>query len=91
MHMAVKSNNTEVVKELLRMNYDLAIPKNNGVTALGIAALSHNLNLFTLLIGAGAEPNYTNRQGIGALFLAIKGKSISVIEYLIRLKVPIYN
>ena len=89
--MAVKSDNAEVVKELLRLNYDVAIPKNNGVTALGIAALSNNLNLFTLLIGAGSDPEYTNRQGIGALFLAIKGKAISIIEYLIRLKAPIYN
>ena len=59
--MAVKRDNLEVVNELLRLSYDLKIPKNNGVTALGIAALSNKLNLCTLLVDAGADPAFTNR------------------------------
>ena len=61
LHMAVKRDNVEVIKELLRLNYDLQIPKHNGVTVLGIAALSNKLNLFSMLIDAGADPAFTNR------------------------------
>ena len=43
------------------MNYELNQPKNNGVTALGIAALGGKLDLFTLLVDSGADPHYTNR------------------------------
>ena len=89
--MAVKKENMAVVSELLRLNFDTAIPKNNGVTVLGIAALSRNLDLFTLLVDAGADPHYTSKQGIGALYLAVKGKATSIIDYLIRHKVPCYN
>ena len=89
--MAVKRDNMEVTKELLRLNYDLQMPKNNGVTALGIAALSNKLEMFSMLIDAGADPAHSNSQGIGALYLAIKGKSTNIIEALIRLKVPIFN
>ena len=50
-----------VVSELLRLNYDTQIAKNNGVTALGIAALIGKLDIFTLLVDAGADPHFTNR------------------------------
>ena len=59
--MAVKRDNMEVINELLRLNYDLQIPKNNGVTALGIAALSNKPNVFNMLVDAGADPGFTNR------------------------------
>ena len=57
------------------MQYDLDRPKNNGVTALGIAALGNQARFFTILLDNGADPHYVNDRGIGALYLAIKGKS----------------
>ena len=59
--MAVKGQNMAVVSELLRLNFDSQISKNNGVTALGIAALGGKLDLFTLLVDSGADPHYTSR------------------------------
>ena len=50
-----------VVSELLRLNYDTQIAKSNGVTALGIAAISGKLDMFTLLVDSGADPHFTNR------------------------------
>lgn len=41
--MAVKKNNTEVIKALIDMQYPLDYTKNNGVTAVGIAMHTGNL------------------------------------------------
>ena len=77
--MAVKKQNYDVIKELLAMKFDVQWPKNNGVTALGIAALAGDMRAFHMLIDGGADPAFTNRQGIGVLYLAIKGKSLPII------------
>lgn len=42
LHMAVKRDSIGVLTELIQTDYDVNIPKNNGVTGLGIAALSDN-------------------------------------------------
>ena len=91
LHMAVKKQNYRVIKELIAMKFDVQWPKNNGVTALGIAALAGDLRAFHMLISGGADPCYTNRQGIGALYLAIKGKAQDVVQFLVKVPVPIYN
>ena len=57
------------------MEYGVDRPKNNGVTAIGIAAIVNNQRIFTMLLDAGADPGYVNEKGIGALYLAIKGKA----------------
>ena len=41
LHMAIKRGNVLVLQTLIEMQYDLDRPKNNGVTALGIAALGN--------------------------------------------------
>lgn len=43
--MAVKKGNFEVIETLLEMEYPLEIPKNNGITALGIAAFKGDILL----------------------------------------------
>ena len=73
--MAVKRENLQVLQELIKMDYDLNHAKNNGVTALGIAALAANQRFFTILLDAGADPTQMNERGIGPLYLAIKGKA----------------
>lgn len=42
------------------------------------------------MLEAGADPNNINEKGIGALYLAIKGKSRVLAQYLVNLQVPIY-
>ena len=41
--MAVKKNNLDVVQALIDIRYPLDYTKNNGVTAIGIAAYVGNL------------------------------------------------
>jgi len=85
LHMAIKRENKLVFKSLIDSNYDLNYPKNNGVTALGIAALADHKRFFVELLDAGADPHWVNEKGIGALYLAIKGKSRVLIQYLVNL------
>ena len=72
------------------MEYDLNKPKNNGVTALGIAALANHESFFTTLMDNGADPTFVNNRGIGALYLAIKGKSKLLTQLLVNLGVTVH-
>ena len=90
LHMAIKRGNVLVLQTLLEMQYDLDRPKNNGVTALGIAALGNQARFFTILLDNGADPHCVNDRGIGALYLAIKGKSKVITQYLVNLQVPVH-
>jgi len=38
LHIAVKNGNMQVIQSLIDMHYPLEYAKNNGVTAIGIAA-----------------------------------------------------
>jgi ankyrin repeat protein len=57
---------------LLDIHYPLDYTKNNGVTAVGIAAHKGSIELLDMLYRAGADINFTSKSGIGALFLAVK-------------------
>ena len=89
--MAVKRNNDSVLMALIELGYNLNQPKNNGVTALGIAALADQKKSFVSLLDAGADPFLLDEKGIGVMYLAIKGKSRMLLQYLLNLKVPIYS
>ncbi len=61
-----------MVQALIEIKYPLDYTKNNGVTAVGIAAYRGNLKILDLLYRAGADINLTSKTGAGALYLAIK-------------------
>ena len=90
LHMAVKRDNRAVLDALIKMEYDLNKPKNNGVTALGIAALAGQELFFSILMDNGANPGYVNERGIGALYLAIKGKSKLLTQLLVNLGLAVH-
>lgn len=56
-------------------------------SALGWAALKGRLDICTLLIDAGATPWRTSFKGYTPLYLACRGGSIEVVEYLLSLDV----
>lgn len=72
LHIAVKKENIKVVQALIDIKYPLDYTKNNGVTAIGIAAYRGNLKILDLLYRAGADINLISKTGAGALYLAIK-------------------
>ena len=89
--MAVKHDNFEMARELLQTaTFDPDLPKFNGVNALGIACMANNMRMVRLLDDSKADMTYTTPAGIGAMFLAIKGKAKQALEFLIAKKVPIY-
>ena len=45
LHIAVKQGNIKVVQALIDMKYPLNYTKNNGVTAVGIAAFKGNISI----------------------------------------------
>ena len=43
------------------------------------------------LINAGADPHFLNKQGIGCLYLALKGDKLESTQFLINKRVSVYN
>ena len=73
------------------MKFDVQWQKNKGMTALVIPALAGDLRTFHMLVDDGADPKFTIKNGIGVLYMAIKGKALAIIQSLVKVLVPIYN
>ena len=69
---------------MIDVKFPLNYTKNNGVTAVGIAAFRGNLKVLEMLYKAGADINVTSKEGAGPLYLAIKQDRIDCIKYLIE-------
>lgn len=72
------------------MKFPLDYDKNNGITALGIASLKGYLPIIQLLVDADSDINHTSKNGIGALYLAIKGNHYDAAKYLLEKGANIY-
>lgn len=90
MHIAVKNGNIQVIQALLDIHYPLDYAKNNGVTAIGIAAFKGDLKILELLYKAGADINLTNMNGVSPLYLAIKGRRFDCAKFLIEHKAIVH-
>jgi ankyrin repeat protein len=87
LHVAVKQGNIQTIKELIALEFPLDIPKANGVTALGLAAISGNIPILKMLILAKADVNYVSikpNPGNSALSLAISGKNYEIADILLQ-------
>jgi hypothetical protein len=81
----------QVVNTLIEFGFPIDSPKDNGITPLGIASYRGNTSMMDRLVTAGADPHFLNKQGIGALYLALKGDKFDSVKYLLNKKVKIYN
>ena len=90
LHIAVKRGLFAVVQSLILMDFPLDEVKDNGITALGIAAYRGNVSMMERLVNAGSDPYFTNQKGIGAMYLALKGDKLESIMYLLNKNVPIH-
>ena len=67
---AVRSQDPDAVRVLLREQVDVNAPQPDGATALHWAVHWESLELADLLIGAGADVNVSNDLGVTALVMA---------------------
>lgn len=80
---AVRQQNTEAVRALLRRHVDVNAPQADGVTALHWAVQSNDVDTADLLIQAGANVNAANQLGVTPLFLACDNGNPWMVEKLL--------
>ena len=73
------------------MEYPLNETKNNGVTAIGIAAFKGNMHILDMLFNAGADINKANKIGVSPLYLAIKANHLDCVQYLVERNAVLHN
>jgi ankyrin repeat protein len=81
---AVKNQNKEAVRDLLRQQVDVNTPEDDGATALHWAAHLSDLESADLLIRAGANANAKNDYGITPLSLACTNANAAMVEMLLK-------
>jgi ankyrin repeat protein len=80
---AVKSQNVESVRGLLKQHVDVNAAQGDRSTALHWAADLDNLTIADLLIRAGARANAANDLGATPLYLACRNRSVSMVDRLL--------
>ncbi|MBV8819209.1 MAG: ankyrin repeat domain-containing protein [Acidobacteriaceae bacterium] len=81
---AVQNDDQTAVEVLLRNKVDVNAREDDGATALAWAAVRCNLEIARRLLDAGANPNLTNEQGIGPLYLAMTNGSPAMVDLLLQ-------
>jgi ankyrin repeat protein len=81
---AVQNDDRVAVEQALQQKVDVNARSDDGGTALGWAAIRCNIEIAALLIKAGANPNLTNEQRVGALYLAIVNGSPAIVQMLLE-------
>lgn len=79
---AVERENLGAVRQLLRMNIDINVVDDSGLTPLMVAAVKGQLVMVGLMLKQGADPAMVGREGLTALELAIRHGQNQVVELL---------
>ena len=80
---AVRNNDTQQIRRLLKQHADLNATQGDGATALHWAAHLDNVAAANLLIRAGAHVNAANDDGATPLYLACMNHSAPMVERLL--------
>lgn len=87
LHLAVLVGSVALVQLLLNTQRELLdFPDNDGNTPLLLTAWRTELDVFNMLVKAGARLDATNKKGRTALHLAILSKHLSLAQHLITLR-----
>jgi len=81
---AVKSQNKEAVRALLKQSVDVNAPQADGATALHWAAYWDDQETASLLIRAGAAVNWADEHGVTPLWLACNNGSAPMVGTLLK-------
>ena len=80
---AVQADDRASVARLLAKDPSVNSQQDDGSTALAWAAIRCNSEIAQMLLKAGANPNLTNEQGVGPLYIAIQNGSIPIVRILL--------
>ena len=81
---AVKRQDKEAVRSLLKERVDVHARQGDGATALAWAADRNDLEIADLLIRAGADANAANEYGVRPLSLACANGNAAMVERLLK-------
>ena len=81
---AVKKQDVQAVRGLLKQKVDLNVTEADGFTALHWAAQRNDLQLVELLVGAGANAKASSRYNITPLYLAALNGNAAIMERLLK-------
>lgn len=82
---AAKRNDVAAVRALLKQREDVNRPEGDGATALHWAAYHGNVEILSLLIGAGARADAANDLAITPLAIAADNSHAPIVERLLEL------
>src|SRR6185437_5651593 len=80
---AVQADDRAAVARILTGHPKVNSQQDDGSTALAWAAVRCNTEVAQLLLKAGANPNLTNEQGVGPLYIAIENRSTPIVRMLL--------
>ena len=81
---AVKKQDVQAVRTLLKQKLDINATEADGFTALHWAAQRNDLQLVDLLLGAGANARTSTRYNITPLYLAAVNGNAAIMERLLK-------
>ncbi|MES2606780.1 MAG: ankyrin repeat domain-containing protein [Pseudomonadota bacterium] len=84
LHYAVRNNELELMKALLRKNADVNARTRYGITPIYLAAQNGSADALALLLKAGANPNEQYREGETVLHTAARTGEYKSVELLLK-------
>ncbi len=84
LHWAVRADELEVARLLLKAGADAAAPNRLGVTPLSLAAANGNGPMIRALLDHGADPHHVERTGETMLMVATRSRSAEAVHALLQ-------
>jgi ankyrin repeat protein len=83
LHWAVRADNLELTRLLLRAGADANVANRYDVTPLSLAATNGNAAIAGALLDAGADPNGASREGQTVLMVAARSGNVQAVRRLL--------
>ena len=84
LHYAVMFKRLDILKYLLKQDYDVNVPDKFGNTPLFYAVENRDIAYYKELLKYGADANYINNKKMNPLFYAIKSNNTAIFSNLVK-------